>query len=183
MEITGQSVIAADQDTVWKGLNSPEVLRDSISGCESLERTGDNQFKATIIIRIGPITVKFNGDVELQELKPPNSYTIVGSGSAGAMGAAKGKAFVTLSPEGPNTKLEYRVEADISGRIAQLGGRLIQSTAGILSGQFFTKFSTLVGDQDSPLTQAAQKKGTVLKTAFIIGGVIMLAAIAYFVVK
>jgi len=183
MEIKGDSLIAADQNAVWKGLNDPEMLRQSIPGCESLEKTGENKFKATVVTRIGPITAKFNGEVELQDLNPPNSYTITGSGSAGAMGSAKGKAFVTLTPKGEDTHLDYRVEADISGKIAQLGGRLIQSTAGVLAGQFFNKFSAIVGNPDTSVTQHAQKSGGIPKSVFIIGGLIILAAIAFFVVK
>ena len=183
MEIKGDSLIAASQNAVWKGLNDPEMLRQSIPGCESLEKTGENQFKATVVTRIGPITAKFNGEVELQDLNPPHSYTITGSGSAGAMGAAKGKAFVTLTPKGEDTHLDYRVEADISGKIAQLGGRLIQSTAGVLAGQFFNKFTALVGDPNSQVTQNAQKQGGLPKAAYLVGGLIVLAVIAFLVVK
>lgn len=183
MEIKGDSLIAASQNAVWTGLNDPEILRQAIPGCESLEKTGENQFKATVVTRIGPITAKFNGEVELQDLNPPNSYTISGSGSAGAMGAAKGRAFVTLTPKGEETHLDYRVEADISGKIAQLGGRLIQSTAGILAGQFFNKFSTLVGDPTSQTTQAAQKQGGIPKAVLIVGGLIVLVVIAFLVLK
>lgn len=175
MEIKGQSLIAATQQQVWDGLNDPEMLRQSIPGCESLEKTGDNKFKATVVTRIGPITAKFNGQVELQDLMPPNSYTISGSGSAGAMGAAKGKAFVTLTQKGENTDLEYRVEADISGKIAQLGGRLIQSTAGVLAGQFFTKFSSLIGDPESEITKTAHQSGGIPKWTILIGAVVLLA--------
>ena len=159
------------------------MLRQSIPGCESLEKTGENQFKATVVTRIGPITAKFNGEVELQDLNPPHSYTISGSGSAGAMGAAKGKAFVTLTPKGEDTHLDYRIEADISGKIAQLGGRLIQSTAGILAGQFFNKFTALVGNPNSQVTQDAQKQGGVPKLVFIAGGLIILAVIAFLILK
>lgn len=144
MEIKGDNLIAATQEQVWNGLNDPEVLRESIPGCESLEKIGDSQFKATIVIRIGPITARFSGEVELADLDPPRGYTIIGSGNAGAMGGARGKAFVSLAPEGSGTRLTYRVDADISGRIAQLGGRLIQSTAGVLAGQFFGKFANKV---------------------------------------
>lgn len=150
MEIKGENLIAATQAQVWEGLNDPEVLRRSIPGCESLEKTGDNQFKATVVTRIGPITARFNGQVELTDLDPPNGYTIVGSGAAGAMGGAKGKARVTLAPESDATRLTYLVDVDVSGRIAQLGGRLIQSTAGVLAGQFFNAFATAVGGPPVP---------------------------------
>jgi len=121
--------------------------------------------------------------VETEKLPVDLRVSLSGSGSAGAMGSAKGKAFVTLTPKGEDTHLDYRVEADISGKIAQLGGRLIQSTAGVLAGQFFNKFSAIVGNPDTSVTQHAQKSGGIPKSVFIIGGLIILAAIAFFVVK
>ena len=178
MEITGENTIAADIETVWKGLNDPEILRLSIPGCESLERTGENRFKATVVTKIGPITARFNGEVELQDLNPPTSYTIVGTGSAGAMGAAKGKAYVTLKEVPEGTHLGYKVDADISGRIAQLGGRLIQSTAGILAGQFFKTFSNRVSGEEAPVQTTP--KGGVPVWVYIVGGLVVLGLIAYF---
>lgn len=154
MEIKGNSLIDADIDTVWKALNEPEILKTSIPGCESLEAVGDNQFKATVSTRIGPIKARFSGEVELQDLNPPQGYTIVGSGSAGSMGAAKGNAKVALSPDGTGTRLDYIVDANLSGKIAQLGGRLIQSTAGVLAGQFFDNFSKQITD---PAALAAER--------------------------
>ncbi|KZL05404.1 Carbon monoxide dehydrogenase subunit G (CoxG) [Pseudovibrio axinellae] len=187
MEISGQSLIEADINTVWAGLNDPEVLQASIPGCESLEATGENQFKATVSIKIGPVKARFQGEVTLKDLNPPNGYVIVGSGSAGPMGAAKGNAEVTLSRESQGTRLDYTVNADLSGKIAQLGGRLIQSTAGVLAKQFFKNFSTQIEKPalTTPASNLSQSTNTVTGTSNIwiyIGiGAVLLGIIAYVV--
>ena len=145
MKITGENIIPVDQETVWRGLNDPEVLRQSIPGCESLEQTAPNVMTAVVVTRIGPVSARFEGQVELSDLDPPRGYKLNGSGSAGPMGNAKGAAVVTLAsmPDG-GTKLTYDVTAEMTGKIAQLGARLIQSTAGILAGQFFSRFGAIV---------------------------------------
>lgn len=182
MEIKGHSVIAADKKTVWEGLNNPDILRQSIPGCESLEAIGENQFKATVITKIGPIKAKFSGQVELTDLNPPESYTIAGSGSAGAMGAAKGNAYVKLADTPEGTRLDYNVDADISGKIAQLGSRLIESTAGVLAGQFFTKFSEMVSPEGAKVQVVTEKSGTPL-WIFAVGGIAVLALIAFLIFR
>ncbi len=146
MKITGEQTIAAAPDKVWQALNDPEVLRRSIPGCRSLEQAGTNAFKATIETKVGPIKALFNGEVQLSDLDPPHGYTLSGKGSAGSLGNAKGSAKVRLTPAGPGTKLTYDVDADVTGKLAQLGSRLIQSTAGLLAGQFFNRFGELIGE-------------------------------------
>ena len=149
MKLSGENIIPADQELVWKALNDVDVLRQAIPGCEQLEAVNENEYTATIVTRIGPVKAKFNGNVQLTDLNPPNGYTLVGSGSAGSMGNAKATAQVTLQPVSEGTHLRYNVDAEITGKIAQLGARLIESTAGILAGQFFKRFSALVtGDKD-----------------------------------
>ena len=144
MKITGENIIAADKETVWRGLNDPEVLRQAIPGCEELQTIGENAFKAVVTTRIGPVTARFEGQVALGELNPPHGYTLSGGGSAGPMGNARGAAKVKLEQVAEGTKLTYEVDAEITGKIAQLGARLIQSTAGVLAGQFFKKFAQAV---------------------------------------
>ena len=144
MKITGENIIAADKETVWRGLNDPEVLRQAIPGCEELQTVGENAFKAIVTTRIGPVTARFEGQVALGDLNPPHGYTLSGGGSAGPMGNAKGAAKVKLEQVPEGTKLTYEVDAEITGKIAQLGARLIQSTAGVLAGQFFKKFAQAV---------------------------------------
>jgi carbon monoxide dehydrogenase subunit G len=146
MKISGEQTIAARPEKVWQALNDPEVLRQSIPGCKSLEQISDRDFKATVETKIGPIKAMFHGDVQLSDLDPPYGYTLSGRGSAGSMGNAKGSARVQLIPNGSGTKLTYDVDADVTGKFAQLGSRLIQSTANLLAGQFFTRFREVVAE-------------------------------------
>jgi carbon monoxide dehydrogenase subunit G len=159
MKITGEQSIAANPEKVWQALNDPEVLRQAIPGCKSLEKAGDNAFKATIETKVGPIKAVFTGDVQLSDLDPPQGYTLSGKGSAGSMGNAKGSARVRLSPDGAGTKLSYDVDADVTGKFAQLGSRLIQGTANLLADQFFTRFGEIVagpapGAEAAPASKA-----------------------------
>ena len=143
MDMNGQERIEAPVETVWQALNDPDVLRDCIPGCESLEKTSENTMTATVVLRIGPIKASFGGTVELTNLDPPRSYTIAGEGKGGVAGFAKGHADVSLAEDGAEaTILSYTVKADVGGRIAQLGSRLIDSTARKLAGQFFTNLGS-----------------------------------------
>ena len=144
MKITGKNQIAATPQKVWEALNDPDVLRQAIPGCESLEKISDNEFKATVVTKIGPVKTKFNGEVTLSDLDPPNGYTLSGKGSGGSAGNAKGSAKVSLTPEGNGTLLSYDVDAQVTGKLAQLGSRLIQSSAKMLAGKFFDNFETVV---------------------------------------
>ena len=139
MDMNGQERIEAPIDAVWRALNDPEVLKRCIPGCETLEKISDTGMTATVVLRIGPIKASFNGNVELSNLNPPRSYTITGEGKGGIAGFAKGGADVALAEDGPRaTILTYTVKADVGGKIAQLGGRLIDTTARKLAAQFFT---------------------------------------------
>ena len=146
--IEGEEIIAAPLQKVWLALNDPEILKACIPGCESLEKKSDTELSATVVLKVGPIKAKFIGEVTLKNLKPPHSYTISGEGKGGIAGFAKGGADVTLTEIGPNeTKLRYAAQADVGGKIAQLGSRLITSTSKKLSGQFFSAFGEMVGKQ------------------------------------
>jgi carbon monoxide dehydrogenase subunit G len=145
MELKGQQLINAPRETVYAALNDPDVLKQCIPGCESLNKTSDTNMDATVAIKVGPVKAKFSGAVELTNLNPPESYTIVGEGKGGAAGFAKGKADVTLTEQGDQTLLDYAVHADVGGKLAQLGGRLLEGTAKKLSGEFFQKFGDVVG--------------------------------------
>ncbi len=153
MKLNGENLINAKPEKVWEALNDPEILRQAIPGCQSLEKISDTEFKATVGTKIGPVQAKFNGQVELLDLDPPNGYTISGSGSGGAAGNAKGSAKVSLTPEGDGTRLSYDVDAQVTGKLAQLGSRLIDSTAKMLAGQFFNKFEKLVSE---PVEEAGE---------------------------
>ena len=144
MKMSGEQRIEASVERVWEALNDPDVLKASIPGCDSLEKKSDTELAATVTLKIGPVKAKFNGEVELKDLNPPHSYTIVGEGKGGIAGFAKGGADVSLAEDGDATILTYTAKADVGGKIAQLGSRLIDSTSKKLAGQFFQKFGTLV---------------------------------------
>jgi hypothetical protein len=164
MDMTGERRIAAPRQTVWLALNDPAVLKTSIPGCESLEKTSDTDMKATAAIKIGPISARFTGKVQLLDLDPPNSYRIEGEGQGGVAGFAKGGASVKLEAESAEaTMLNYAVDAQIGGKLAQLGGRLIDSTAKKLAGEFFENFAAALAPpapveappMDAPALEAA----------------------------
>jgi carbon monoxide dehydrogenase subunit G len=143
--IEGEERIAAPLDKVWLALNDPDVLKACIPGCQNLEKKSDTEFAATVVLKIGPIKATFAGEVTLQNLNPPHSYTIAGEGKGGIAGFAKGGADVTLTDDGTGaTVLRYATKADVGGKIAQLGSRLIASTSKKLAGEFFSKFNATV---------------------------------------
>ncbi len=141
MEMSGERLIAAPREAVWAALNDPEVLKACIQGCESIEKLSDTEMTATVAAKIGPISARFNGKVTLADLDPPNAYTISGEGQGGVAGFAKGGAKVQLADAEGGTKLAYQVSAQIGGKMAQLGARLIDSVAKSYAESFFTKFS------------------------------------------
>jgi uncharacterized protein len=145
MTMTGEVELAAPQDVVWAKLNDPEVLKACIPGCESLEKVSDTAFEAMAKLKIGPVSAKFSGRVELSEIDAPHGYTISGEGQGGIAGFAKGGAKVRLRPAGTGTIMSYDVEAHVGGKIAQLGARLIDGVAKRLADQFFERFAEQVG--------------------------------------
>lgn len=146
MQLNDSQLIPAAREKVWAALNNPDVLKQCIPGCESLEMSSPTEMTATIVLRVGPVKATFGGKVTLSDLNPPTSYRISGEGSGGVAGFAKGGATVELKKESEGvTILVYQVDAQIGGKLAQLGGRLIDSTARKLAGQFFGSFSEVVG--------------------------------------
>ena len=145
MEIKGEYKIAAPREKVFAALNDQAVLQACIPGCESLEKTSDTEMKAKVRMRIGPVSASFSGKVTLSDIDPPNGYKISGEGQGGAAGFAKGGAVVTLREEGAETVLNYNVDAQVGGKIAQVGARLIDGTAKKLADEFFGKFAAMVG--------------------------------------
>ncbi|MDK1491664.1 carbon monoxide dehydrogenase subunit G [Sinorhizobium sp. 7-81] len=144
MNMTGEERIAARRDAVWQYLNDPEILRRCIPGCQSLEMKSPTELTAVVKVKIGPVSATFNGNVALSNLNPPQSYTISGEGKGGIAGFAKGGADVTLAEEGDETVLRYNVKAEVGGKLAQLGSRLIDSTSKKLAQQFFADFNLAV---------------------------------------
>jgi carbon monoxide dehydrogenase subunit G len=151
MEMTGERRIAAPRQRVWEALNDPEVLRQAIPGCESVTRTADDQFEAKVALKLGPMSARFGGKVQLTNIVAPVSYTITGEGQGGAMGFAKGGADVSLEEDGPEaTVLRYNVKAQVGGKMAQLGARLIDSTAKSMADQFFDRFAAQLAPPPAP---------------------------------
>ena len=156
MKMIGEVTLPADRQTVWGKLNDPEVLKACIPGCQSLEKTGENGFVATVKIKVGPVSANFKGAVTLSDLDPPNTYRISGQGEGGVAGFAKGGAHVTLSDaEAGGTTLTYDVEANVGGKLAQLGGRLIDGVAKKMADQFFANFAKAMVGELPAATQIA----------------------------
>jgi carbon monoxide dehydrogenase subunit G len=142
MDMTGERRIPAPRQTVWNALNDPAVLKSCIPGCESLEKSSDTDMRATAAVKIGPISARFTGKVQLLDLDPPNAYRIEGEGQGGVAGFAKGGAAVRLADEGAGTLLTYEVKAQVGGKIAQLGARLIDASAKQMADAFFNRLVT-----------------------------------------
>lgn len=146
MQMNDTQRVPASREKVWAGLNNPDILRKCIPGCQSLEMTSPTEMTANVVVKVGPVKASFAGKVHLSDLDPPNGYRISGEGSGGVAGFAKGGATVNLLPDGPDaTNLQYAVDAQIGGKLAQLGGRLIDSTAKKLAGEFFQNFANELG--------------------------------------
>ena len=162
MKMTGSQVIDAPRESVWKGLNNPKILQQCIPGCDKIEATSPTQLKATVVIKVGPVKASFAGEVTLSDLNPPESYRISGKGQGGFAGFAEGGASVKLIALSPTqTQMDYDVDAQIGGKLAMLGSRLIDSTAQSLAGQFFTKFTSVLNAQGA----SAKPKTMVKKPA------------------
>ncbi len=149
MDMKGEYRIPAPRQKVWEALNDPEILKACIPGCESLEKTSDTHMSATVTAKVGPVKAKFKGEVTLENLNPPEGYSIVGEGKGGVAGFAKGGADVHLAEDGAGTLLTYEAKAQVGGKLAQLGSRLIDSTARKMAEEFFGKFSEVVGDAEA----------------------------------
>jgi carbon monoxide dehydrogenase subunit G len=145
MDISGEYRIAASREAVWHALNDPEILKQCIPGCEELDKISDTEFAGKITAKVGPVKAKFAGKVKLSDLDPPNGYKISGEGSGGAAGFAKGGADVHLTDDGAGTLLAYKVDAQIGGKLAQIGSRLIEGTVRKTADDFFAKFTEVVG--------------------------------------
>ena len=165
MDMSGERRIATGRKQVWAALNDPNILKQCIPGCEELQMQSPTDMTARVKLSIGPVKATFNGKVTLTDLDPPNGYRIAGEGSGGVAGYAKGGATVRLADDGRGTLMTYDVKADVGGKLAQLGGRLIDSTAKKLADEFFERFTALVGPAPaaeavtSPNSAPAKKPG------------------------
>jgi len=144
MEMTGEQLIPLPQQETWNALNDPQILKDCIPGCESMERAGDNQYEVVLVAKVGPVSAKFKGRMTITESDPPRAYTLVFEGQGGAAGFAKGAANVELTPQDSATLLSYTAKATIGGKLAQVGSRLVDGVAKKLAGEFFAAFNERV---------------------------------------
>ena len=192
MKLSGSYQINLPKEKVWEALNDPEILKQAIPGCEEFIKNSETEFTAKATNKIGPFNASFTGDVELKDLNPPNSYKITGSGNS-PVGFASGEASVKLEDENGGTKLIYEVEANVGGKIAQVGARLIDMTAKKMADIFFGKFSELIttsNDSDSreektfdeiSAIDSNEKKSTNQKIYIYVGIGLAVAIIAYLI--
>ena len=149
MELKDEIIINAPRQVVYDALNDPEILKECIPGCEELIKHSDTELEAKVVLKIGPVKAKFAGNVTLNSEAPPERFSLSGEGTGGAAGYAKGGATVELEEHADGTLLRYDASADIGGKLAQLGGRLIQGTAKKLAAKFFKSFANKVGENES----------------------------------
>lgn len=180
MKMSGSHTLPAPRQEVWDKLNDPEVLRRCIPGCESLEKHGEDKLAAVVNVKIGPMNTRFKGDVQLTDLNPPESYRIEGSGTGGQAGSASGGANVRLEDKGNETELTYDVDARVSGKIAQLGNRLIDATARNLAQKFFENFANEI---EKPGAAPVHSSAVSVPTwVWIVAGLIVAVLIVYFAI-
>ena len=186
MELHGERLIPAPLDKTWAALNDPETLKACITGCESLERTGDDAFQALVAVRVGPVAAKFKGNLKMTDVKPPNSYTINFDGQGGVAGFGKGSADVQLASEAGGTKLSYIARAQVGGKMAQVGSRLIDAAAGKIAEDFFAAFEAKVAPPpaEGAVAEAvpAAAAGGNKTVVWIVAAVVIIAAI-YFLTR
>jgi uncharacterized protein len=150
MQLSGQHELELDKNTVWNEINNHEMLRQCIPGCEKLDLVDDNQFEMTILAKVGPIKTRFNGKMSMADIQAPNSYKLVGSGSGGSAGSAKGETLITLTElEGNKTLLNYEASVSVNGKLAQIGSKLIDGTAKSFASQFFETFVETVKNKSA----------------------------------
>ena len=152
MDMTGEVRLPAPRETVWRALNDPEILKRSIPGCEEIQKLSDTEMTAKVSAKVGPVSAKFTGKVTLSDLDPPNGYTISGEGQGGVAGFAKGGAHVSLKDDTGGTMLSYKVNAQVGGKLAQIGSRLVDGTARKLADQFFDRFAAAVNPEGNAAT-------------------------------
>src|SRR3954447_14433616 len=161
MDMSGSYRITAPREKVWAALNDPEILKQCIPGCEEIEKHSDTELTAKVTAKVGPVKAKFAGKVTLSDIDPPNGYTITGEGSGGAAGFGKGGAKVALVEDGAETVLTYTAHAQVGGKLAQIGSRLIDGTARKMADDFFAKFPKVVDHPAKPAVELATETDVV----------------------
>jgi hypothetical protein len=168
MELAGEQLIPLPQSRVWDALNDPQILGACIPGCESIKQVADNQYTIVMMAAVGPVKAKFNGNLTLSDINPPNSYSLAFTGSGGVAGFGKGGAKVSLIPDGTGTKLVYHADAQVGGKLAQVGSRLIDGVAKKMAEEFFTRFNAAItpAPEAAPGAAAVMDAGTPPATGF-----------------
>ena len=184
MEMTGEQLIPLAQADVWRGLNDPEILKSCIAGCEAVDKTAENEYRIALTASVGPVKAKFTGKLSLSDLDPPNSYAITFEGSGGAAGFAKGGATVKLTTEGSSTRLNYAAKANIGGKLAQIGSRLVDGVAQKMANDFFVKFNDVMGKSSGagPATAEATGEGASdepFNPLWIVGGTLVVMLVIW----
>jgi len=165
MDMNGEYRIPAPRQRVWEALNDPETLGRCIPGCESIQKTSDTTMSAVVQAKVGPVSARFTGDVTLEDIDPPNGYTIRGEGKGGVAGFAKGTARVALADDGDGTLLTYKVEAQVGGKLAQVGARLVAGTIKKMADEFFGTFTQIVGAARQVQSQSQSQSAPVAEVA------------------
>ena len=178
MELIGRYHIKAPRQLVWRSMNDPEVLKLCIPGCETIIPDGENQFRATVTTKIGPVKAKFKGKVTLSDLDPPSSYKITGEGQGGPAGFAKGGAIVKLTDDGGDTILKYQVDATVGGKLAQIGQRFIDGAAKKLADEFFAALNQYISEPE-PMIEVAQDLDGGLAPKIWVSGLIIATLVLY----
>lgn len=187
MELTSSRTVPASVDTTWSALNDPETLKACIPGCESIERAGENELKATVTARVGPVSARFTGLIRLSDIVPPKSYTIHFEGQGGAAGFASGEARVALAAQDGGTRIDYTAKAQVGGKLAQVGSRLIDGAAAKLADDFFARFAERLTPQPAaaaptaPAPEAAQAWKRMLFRLAIAAAIIVAIAVYWLI--
>jgi len=192
MELQGERLIPASVPATWAALNDPEVLKACIAGCESIERTGEDAYTAVVAMKIGPVSARFKGNLQMTNVQPPNGYTINFDGQGGVAGFGKGSADVALTPQDAQTLLKYNARATVGGKMAQIGSRLIDAAAAKITEDFFKAFEAHLQAASAPAGAAATASATspavregdggLAKLWWLIGALVVLA-IVYFAIR
>lgn len=184
MEIKGEYQIASSREKVWAALIDAEVLRECIPGCESLEQISDTEFAAKIIVAIGPVRAKFNTSLTLENVQPPTSYTLVGSGKGGVAGFGRGRADIRLDETDGVTQLAYTADFKVGGKLAQVGSRLVLGATRKMAKEFFGNFSRRLDPHAQPIEPEAEKGKVVMtKTGLAIAAAVVVLLVWWFLLR
>ncbi|HEX9811271.1 MAG TPA: carbon monoxide dehydrogenase subunit G [Burkholderiales bacterium] len=182
MEMSNAQLVPASAEETWKALNDPAVLKECIPGCESFERVSENEYALAMTANVGPVNAKFKGRMKLEDVDPPRSYRLVFEGQGGSAGFAKGSATVTLSPDPNGTKISYTVHAQVGGKLAQIGSRLIDGAAKKTANDFFGALVAGLGGTPKPVPQAPRPTGKTNVWFWVAVGIV-LVVLLYFLFR